>query len=85
MNDASSDSRNATAAATSDGSPQRFIICSALIIAACAAGSAASSISRATIGVSVAPGRIAFARMPCVAYSTAMARTMAPTAPLEIA
>ncbi len=85
MNDASSERRKATAAAISDGWPQRFIICSALIIASCAAGSAASSISRFTIGVSVAPGRIALQRMPCVAYSTAMARTIAPTAPFEIA
>ena len=85
MNEASSERRNATAAAISAGWPQRFIVCRPLIIRRCASGSGASSISRCTIGVSVAPGSTALARIPCVAYSTAMARTIAPTAPFEIA
>ena len=85
MNDASSDSRNATAAASSDGAAQRFIGWRPSITCCCCSGSAASRISRSTIGVRVAPGRIALARMPCVAYSTEIARTIAPTAALEIA
>ena len=47
-------------------------------------GSWESAISRSTSGVAVAPGCTALQRMPCVAYSTPIARTIAPTAAFEI-
>ena len=84
MNEASSESRNATAAAISDGWPSRFIICRPSIIFRCTSGSWESAISRSTSGVAVAPGCTALQRMPCVAYSTPIARTIAPTAAFEI-
>jgi hypothetical protein len=79
---ASSDNRNATAAAMSSGCPKRLSGMVDSFSARSLSGSAAAANSARSIGVSVVPGETLFTRMPCGASSAANARVIASTPPL---